>query len=127
MVLTWSEKMGYWGTKPWENDAACDWFDSLFKQTNLDSVVRKTLDLDIEEGQAEICAAAYLLVHLGIGYIWPPESLNTCLQVAIGKLTQILDLPAPDEHHIQFRLEAITPLLEVLQLRLNDLSGDTRK
>lgn len=29
--------MGAWGTAPWENDGAADWFDDLFAKTSLAS------------------------------------------------------------------------------------------
>lgn len=82
--------MGAWGTAPWDNDAAADWFGDLFAATKLAARVEKTLKKkDIEEYAGEIRAAAYVLVALGRVYVWPVDDLDRHLRLAIEKLEAI--------------------------------------
>ena len=57
--------MGAWDKLPWDNDAAADWFDELFKKTKLARHVEDTLNLKVEEAPDEIRAAASVLLFLG--------------------------------------------------------------
>jgi hypothetical protein len=86
--------MGTWGTKPWDSDAAADWFGNLMDQTNLAEYVEETLQREMEEGflsdADEIRAAAAVLVLLGHTYVWPVEDLDRHLELAASRLEEIL-------------------------------------
>lgn len=36
--------MGAWGTEPWDNDAAADWFTSFFPGIDVDSRISAALE-----------------------------------------------------------------------------------
>jgi hypothetical protein len=79
--------MGAWGSAPWDNDLAADWFGELMEATQLARHVEKTLKIrDLEEYSPEIRAAAYVLIALGHNYIWPVDDLDRHLKLAISKL-----------------------------------------
>jgi HEAT repeat protein len=86
--------MGAWGSAPWDNDPAADWFAELFEATKLARRVEKTLNRqrDLEEYAPDMRAAAYVLVALGRNYIWPVEDLDRHLTLAIAKLEAIREL-----------------------------------
>jgi hypothetical protein len=81
--------MGAWGTAAWDNDGAADWFGDTFDELGLADRVEQTLQLDVEEYHEEVRAAAYLLVALGRVYIWPIDSLDPHLELAIAQLEKI--------------------------------------
>jgi hypothetical protein len=86
--------MGSWGSAPWDDDLAADWFANLFEATKLARRVEKTLNhRDLEEYAAEVRAAAYVLIALGMNYIWPVDDLDRHLNLAISKLEAIRELP----------------------------------
>jgi hypothetical protein len=87
--------MGTWGTQPWENDAAADWFSELFAETRLDDFILSTLRLDATNNGDEIRAAAFVLTRLAEVHIWPLTSLDTCLTLAERRLLELL---ADSEH-----------------------------
>ena len=68
--------MGAWGTEPYDNDTAADWFGSLLKkgaQKRLDKRLMKALKLDVRTvaNIGEFRAACHLLAALGNPYVWP--------------------------------------------------------
>jgi hypothetical protein len=84
--------MGAWGTTPWDNDGAADWFAELFETTGLAKRVEETLNEDPEDAAEEIRAAAHVLTALGRVYIWPVEHLDRHLKLAVQKLEAISEL-----------------------------------
>ena len=81
--------MGAWGTAPWENDGAADWFGGVMDQSGLPRIVEAALLLNAEEYHEDIRAAAYVLLSLGRTFIWPVEKLDEHLRLAIRKLREI--------------------------------------
>src|SRR5262245_47461362 len=81
--------MGSWGSSAWDNDGAADWFGELFDEIGLADRVEQTLQLDVDEYHQEVRAAANLLVAIGRVYIWPIDSLERHLELAIGQLEKI--------------------------------------
>lgn len=65
--------MGAWGTKPWDNDDAADWFNSTFDGIDIDTKINKALEFTYDNYD-EVRAAAYLLDVLGVSYVWPGDS-----------------------------------------------------
>jgi hypothetical protein len=82
--------MGTWGNKPWDNDAAANWFSDMISETGLAERVEKTLQLDVKEHYEEVRAAAALVVLLGHTYVWPIEDLDRHLELAASRLEEIL-------------------------------------
>jgi hypothetical protein len=81
--------LGAWATSAAGNDRATDWFDQMFVATGLATYVEKTLRLDVAERHQEVRAAAYVMVALGRGNIWPTNLLEDHLNLAISKLQEI--------------------------------------
>ena len=82
--------MGTWAAKPWDNDAAADWFGGIMDKTRLAARVEKALLLDLEEYFETVRAAAAVLVLLGHVYVWPIDDLDRHLELAASKLEEIL-------------------------------------
>lgn len=88
--------MGTWGTKAWENDSAADWFGDLMDKTQLAEQVRTALAMNPEEDPEIVRAAAHVVEQLGHAYIWPIQSLDQDVRLAIdalGKLAANSDMP----------------------------------
>jgi hypothetical protein len=83
--------MGIWGARPWDSDAAADWFGDLLSESGLAEQVERTLNLDIEDDFEEVRAAAAVLVLLGHNYVWPVEDLDRHLELAASRLEEIID------------------------------------
>jgi hypothetical protein len=87
--------MGDWGTKPWENDVAADWFMNMIETTGLAEYVEKTIEQELGDDDPgaradEIRAAVSVLVLLGYGHIWPVDDWENDLKLAISRLEEIL-------------------------------------
>ncbi|MDP9484348.1 MAG: hypothetical protein M3Q49_00895 [Actinomycetota bacterium] len=80
--------MGTWGTEPWQNDTAADWYGKLFASTGLVERVEATLR-DASAGHEEWRAATSILVSLGRVYVWPVGSLDEHLRLAIRRLEEM--------------------------------------
>jgi hypothetical protein len=89
--------MGDWGTAAWENDGAADWFADLFAETGLADRVEQTLRREVQEDSDTVRAAAYVLVAFGHLDIWPIDSLDRHLELAIGQLEKVKALPTYQE------------------------------
>ena len=81
--------MGAWGTKPWDNDSAADWFGDMFDSTGLARLVEKTLNSDVEDAHEEIRAAAHVLAILCRTYVWPVNDIDRHLALGVAKLEEI--------------------------------------
>ncbi|PTY00887.1 hypothetical protein DB346_14860 [Verrucomicrobia bacterium LW23] len=56
--------MGYFGSKPWRNDKAADWYGALFEEYPLHQKIVATLS-DNSTSAEEVRAAATLVIMLG--------------------------------------------------------------
>jgi len=94
--------MGIWGARPWDSDAAADWFGDLLSESGFAEQVERTLSLDVEDDFEEVRAAAAVLVLLGRIYVWPVEDLDRHLELAASRLEEIIerDLYEGDEELI---------------------------
>lgn len=83
--------MGAWGNKPWDNDAAADWFAGTFAGIDLDARVEDAF-ADPDDFDA-VRAACYLLAVLGRTYVWPGdiERLDSHLERGITLLAEMLE------------------------------------
>ena len=84
--------MGAWGTAPWDNDGAADWFGGVMEESGLPGMVEAALALDTEDGHQEIRAAAYVLLTLGRVYVWPVDKLDEHLKIAVRKLREVASM-----------------------------------
>lgn len=91
VALCYSPAVGIWGIEPWANDAAADWFDTLFRATTLDRRIERTLRLPIRRHVEEIRAAAYVVLTFGQPEFWPVDSYERCRELAINRLHEMLD------------------------------------
>lgn len=82
--------MGTWGEKPWDNDAAADYYGELFEDTGLAERVARTLNSE-DVSPDEWRAAASVVVLLGRVYVWPIDSYEEHLELAARRLEQILE------------------------------------
>lgn len=77
--------MGTWDKKPYDNDAAADWFAGLMDATKLrDAWVSKLSALDVHDEPEIARAAVWLFIQLGRVYVWPIETYKEDLQLAIA-------------------------------------------
>ena len=110
--------MGGWGTKPWDNDIAADWFGNMMDATGLAQYVEKTLSQELGDDDPgaialKIRAAVSVLVLLGHIYVWPGENLENHLKLAISRLEEILPMEYSGGVEEQIRAE-----IAVLKARL---------
>lgn len=84
-------RMGNWGFLPLENDAASDWNERLFQETDIESHVMSALELNVHEEPETVRAAAQLVAVLSGSGIWLSETRKQVLELAAFKLSQILD------------------------------------
>ena len=114
--------MGAWGTEPWDNDAAADWFTSFFRGIDVDSRISAAL----EDENADVTrAVAFLLSVLGRPYTWPgePSMLGDHLDRAISRMESL----AVDKDYLaqytdpEHLLDSIANLVSDLQTRRNEI------
>ncbi len=113
--------MGAWGTKPWDNDSAADWFDALFDATELRKKVREALEMDIDDDHEKVRAAAAVLLMLGRLYIWPTGHLDDDIRLAIRQLEYI----KKHDHH-QGRKAFLAEIQREIDALRNRLKGEGR-
>jgi len=82
--------MGAWGSLPWHNDTAADWFGVMFAETKLAERVEKTLKLNARKHCDEIRAAASVVLLLGHNYVWPVRCLERHQLLAAKRLEELL-------------------------------------
>ena len=63
--------MGAWGSAPWHNDAAADWFGDVFAGIDIDAHIADAFQYD--DDYDRVRAACYLLAVLGHSAVWPGE------------------------------------------------------
>jgi hypothetical protein len=115
--------MGCWGTKPWDNDTAADWFMDMMENTGLAKYVEDTLlrEIDVDDPGAadEIRAAVSVLVLLGHIFVWPVDDREKHLKLAISRLEEILAKDRGGGAEEQIRAE-----IAILKLRLERKTGE---
>lgn len=87
--------MGAWGTDPWDNDTAADWFGDLWDAVPIVGPVHAGLT---SEESDEVVAALWLTVQLCRVYVWPVARMDETLDLAIGAAAAILAGEDPDGH-----------------------------
>lgn len=115
--------MGTWGTAPWDNDAAADWYAGLFEETKLAKYVAETLSREVDDDSyEEVRAAAAIVLMLGRNYIWPHEEFIPHLRLTKQKLEEVrAEFEAND--YTEFA-EAVALEIEELGARLQRYSGN---
>lgn len=83
--------MGAWGSAPWHNDAAADWFGDVFAGIDIDSRIGDALEHD--DDYDRVRAACYLLAVLGHSMVWPGdlERLDGHLERGVELLTEMIE------------------------------------
>ena len=84
--------MGKWGTRPWENDTAADWFRDFFRGIDVDARIDAALRDSDSPGR--IRAACHLLVTLQQPMVWPGDHRRHQQHLALA-ITQLDSLLAP--------------------------------
>lgn len=87
--------MGAWGTEPWGNDGAADWFGDLWDGFPLAERVHAGLTADSSD---EMVAALWLCSELCRVYVWPIDTLDETLRLAVAAADQILAEADPDRY-----------------------------
>ncbi|MFF8817170.1 MULTISPECIES: DUF4259 domain-containing protein [Leucobacter] len=113
--------MGAWGSAPWHNDGAADWFAEVFQGIDIDAHIDQALKYDDDFDR--IRAAGYLLTVLGHSTVWPGdlERLDNHLERAIELLTEMAE---PDSEFLELWedepgvLEAVQAEIAALEARL---------
>ncbi|MDG1331776.1 MAG: DUF4259 domain-containing protein [Crocinitomicaceae bacterium] len=108
-----------WGSKPWDNDKAADWFSKLMETTDLPAEVRSVLKSRNEEKSEVLRAAVFCVLQFGRVYVWPINDLNKDLQHAIAALEKILE--DEDYCYSQKVISEINEELSELKRRISPL------
>ncbi len=115
--------MGGWDSAPWDNDSGADWFGDMFDETKLADYVRDTLqNRDVEEDYDEIRAAAAVVLMLGRTYVWPIDTIDEDLTLAVSKLEALLRVPELKES--RETISAIKEEIQELRSRCSNGDGD---
>lgn len=111
--------MGCWGTRPWDNDAAADWFGNMMNNTGLIEYVVNTLRQEIDDDDPgfvadEIRAAASVVILLGHIYVWSVDDWKEHVKLAISRLEEILakEQGGGAKEQIQAEISALKSRLE---------------
>lgn len=81
--------MGMWALRPWDNDAAADWFGDLMDKTKVRAEWLKGINEDPSESPDIVRAAGALFIMLGRVYIWPIDSYDADLERTITALSKV--------------------------------------
>ena len=81
--------MGAWGSLPWDNDAAADWYGNLFDETKLATYVEEALKMAADDGHEEIRAAAAIVLLFCHNYVWPIDDIDRHLEMAVARLEEL--------------------------------------
>ena len=83
--------MGAWGSAPWHNDGAADWFAEVFEGIDIDAHISSAFEYD--DDYDRIRAAGYLLAVLGHSTVWPGdlERLDEHLERGIELMTEMVE------------------------------------
>uniref|UniRef100_UPI003A85D559 hypothetical protein n=1 Tax=Leucobacter sp. BZR 635 TaxID=3378705 RepID=UPI003A85D559 len=83
--------MGAWGSAPWHNDAAADWFGDVFAGIDIDAHITDAFQYD--DDYDRVRAACYLLAVLGHSAVWPGEleQLDDHLERGIELLNDMVE------------------------------------
>lgn len=79
--------MGAWGTDPWDNDSAADFFGALWDDVPI--VDRVHAGLRSDHG-AEVVAALWLCAGLCRVYVWPIDRLDETVALAVAAADRLL-------------------------------------
>lgn len=113
--------MGAWGSLPWDNDAAADWFGNVFDKTKLAKHVEEALKSDADDGFEEIRAAATVVLLLCHNYVWPVKDIDRHLALAVSRLEEVSQLEEYQED--SDALEQIHAEIEALKARIESLGA----
>ncbi|MGS2804996.1 hypothetical protein [Nocardia sp. MW-W600-9] len=83
--------MGAWGSAPWHNDAAADWFGDVFAGIDIDARIGDALEHGDDFDRVR--AACYLLAVLGHSTVWPGdlERLDGHFERGVELLTEMIE------------------------------------
>jgi hypothetical protein len=101
VVLKGGKAVGTWGTEPWENDEAADWFGEFFEGIDVDARIEEAFAWE-EDNQERIRAACFLLGALGRVYVWPGDldRLKGLHERGIELLARMLEPDDEDESYV---------------------------
>lgn len=81
--------MGMWAYAPWDNDEAADWFGDLMDQTKIREAWLEGIRQDPIDSPGVVRAAGALFLMLGRVYIWPIQTFDEDLELAISSLSRV--------------------------------------
>ena len=115
------ERDGSLGEGAWDNDAAAEWYATLFEETGLRDKVVAALDWEVlADDFFEVRAAAHVVVQLGRVYVWPIRSLQADLRLAIVKLEAVRNNLEREKEPYQAMIDGVDRDLVALRSRIND-------
>lgn len=80
-----------WALAPWDNDEAADWYGDLMGETKLRQAWLKGISEDPSGSPEVVRAAGVLFVMLGRVYVWPIDSFDQDLELAITAMSKVAD------------------------------------
>ena len=92
--------MGGWGSRPWQNDEAADWFHEFWKPRDIAFLINEINNFDEKQERYDsFRAASYVLQAFGSPYMWPAqhrEILKELLDKSIDVLEKMINPPSDD-------------------------------
>ncbi|WP_158881839.1 hypothetical protein [Rhodanobacter sp. L36] len=89
--------MGMWAFAPWDNDEAADWYGEFMEATHFHREWLKGMKADPAESAGTVRAAAAIFLMLGRVYVWPIDTFDQDLELAIRGLAAAANSPEYQE------------------------------
>jgi hypothetical protein len=112
--------MGAWGSEPWDNDGAADWFGSLFEGSPF--VERVHAGLQSDDGE-QVVAALWVVTVLARVYVWPMADLDETLDLAIAAADQLLAKQDPGQYLADAERDLVKSKVEVMRAQIGARKG----
>lgn len=112
--------MKRFGVRAHECETGAIWFSDLFEKTDLAAHVAHTLQLDPVEYAADVRAAAWILLQLGVPGVWPADRLKGDLALAVARLGRVVNERIERDPQV---LAAIEGEIAALRERAGNVAG----
>ncbi|MEC9791656.1 hypothetical protein RCT11_09335 [Escherichia marmotae] len=125
--------MGDWGKKPWDNDAAADWFHRFWSGTdksNFEFLISEINNFNPDTDRYDaVRAACYILQTIGIPHVWPVKHLDILKEILEKALLILTNMINPPNDKWLFledcddeMLHAVNEQITAIKLRLEELA-----
>ena len=114
--------MGAWGTKPWDNDGAADWFADFFEGLKPTEKIKAAFKYD--DDYDRLRAACFILGSIGRVYVWPDDldELKRLLEQGISLLSELIDTEN-DENDFLELWDSDPEVIQSVQQQIEELKA----